>query len=56
MTVDDLQHELRLRGYSTKGLKDRLVLRLELRLQNESNVEQKKSSTSSGIRKSTRNK
>ena len=55
MKVDDLQHELRLRGYSTKGLKERLILRLELRLKTESNVEQNKSS-SSGIRKSTRNK
>ena len=51
----DLQHELGLRGFSTKGKKENLVVRLELRLQNERNVEQKKPS-SSGVRKSTRNK
>ena len=55
MNVDNLQHELRLRGFSTKGKKADLVLRLELRLKTESNVEEKKSS-GSGVRKSTRNK
>ena len=55
MIVPDLQHELGLRGFSTKGKKENLVLRLELRLKTEQQVEEKKS-ISSGVRKSTRNK
>ena len=54
MKVKELQHELALRGFSTKGKKENLVIRLELRLKTEKSVEEK--SKGSGVRKSTRNK
>ena len=47
------QAELEVRGLSTKGLKGQLTTRLDLVLERDKNIEQKKSS---GVRKSTRNK
>ena len=55
MTVGELQHELGLRGLSTKGQKKVLKIRLQLVVDHDKKIAEKKSNQTS-IRKSTRNK
>ena len=55
MNVGELQHELGLRGLSTKGQKKVLKIRLQLVVDHDKKIAEKKSNQTS-IRKSTRNK